>query len=383
MDLPALLGFPPKLASTSLCRTSTTLTLSLMSTAATACCSECGARAKRIHSRSQRTVADLPCGDDQVVLRVWGRRFFCPNAACARRLFAERFADLAAPYAHKTIRLLHTLRAIGFTVGGEDGARLAHYLHVPTSSSTLLRTIKAVAPPSMPSVRVLGVDEWAWKKGQRYGAILVDLERQQVIDLLRARSSEGVAQWRWTHQRVEIISRDRGNVSIEGATLGAPHAQQVADRWHLLRNLRAALEQLLDRHRSAVQVGRAAATQTPASAVSPTRMNKAERLRRRARSSARYEEASALHARGVACAWRCMRVALHARGLARAEMARRIGVTVRTISRYLAAEQRPRKKRSRLEPHLPYLRQRWADGCHNASQLWREVRAHGFSGPLA
>ena len=96
----------------------------------------------------------------------------------------------------------------------------------------------------------------------------------------------------------EIISRDRGNVYIEGATLGAPHAQQVADRWHLLRNLREALEQLLDRHRSALQVVREVATHTPASAVSPTRMNKAERLRRRARSYARYEGLQ-----------RCMRVA--------------------------------------------------------------------------
>jgi transposase len=200
-------------------------------------------------------------------------------------------------------------------------------------------------------VRVLGVDDWAWKKGQRYGTILVDLERHQVIDLLRERSSEGFAQWLWTHQGIEIISRDRGSVYIEGATLGAPHAQQVADRWHLLRNLREALEQALDRHRSALRVVREIATQTPAGAGSPTRMNKAERLRRRALSSARYEEAAALHARG----------------LARTEIARRIGVSVRTISRYLAAAQRPRKKRSRLEPHLPYLRQRWAQGCHNAS----------------
>jgi transposase len=156
-------------------------------------------------------------------------------------------------------------------------------------------------------------------------------------------------------------------VYIEGATLGAPHAQQVADRWHLLRNLREALQQVLDRHRSAVQVVRAAATHPPASAVSSTRMNKAERLRRRALSYARYEEAAALHARG----------------LARTEIARRIGVSVRTISRYLAAEQRPRKRRSRLEPYLPSLRQRWGEGCHNASQLWRELRAQGFTGTLA
>jgi transposase len=168
MDLPSLLGLPHQLAIKSLCRTPTTLMVSLVSTAATACCSECGASAERVHSRYQRTVADLPCGGYQVVLRVWVRRYFCPNAACARRTDVERFSDLAPPYARRTTRLIQALRAIGFTVGGEAGARLAQYLHLPTSSSTLLRAIKAVFPPSTPSVRVLGVDDWAWKKGQRY-----------------------------------------------------------------------------------------------------------------------------------------------------------------------------------------------------------------------
>jgi transposase len=112
----------------------------------------------------------------------------------------------------------------------------------------------------------------------------VDLERHHVIDRLKERSSDGFAQWLWTHQRVELISRDRGSGYIEGATLGAPHAQEVADRWHVLRNLREALEQALDRPRAALQVMRGAATPTAASAVSPPRMTTAERLRRRARS---------------------------------------------------------------------------------------------------
>jgi len=212
MDLPSLLGFPPGLAIESLCRTSTALTVSLVSTTAAACCPQCGANAKRIHSRYQRTVADLPCGGRQVVLRVWVRRFFCRNSACGLRLFAERLSEFVEPYARRTTRLRHALRAIGFTVGGEPGARLARRLHLPTSSSTLLRCIKALPPASAPPVRVLGVDDWAWKKGQRYGTILVDLERHHVIDLLKERSSDGFAQWLCTHQSIEIISRDRGSV---------------------------------------------------------------------------------------------------------------------------------------------------------------------------
>jgi transposase len=370
MDLPSLLGLPPRIAIDSLCRTSTVLTVFLVSTAVTACCPQCGASAERIHSRYQRTVADVPCGGRQVVFCLWVRRFFCPTSACGLCLFAERFAAFVEPYARRTTRLLHALRAIGFTVGGEAGARLARLLQLPTSASTLLRSVKARALPTTPPVRVLGVDDWAWKRGQRYGTILVDLERHQVIDLLKERCSDGFAEWLCTHQRVEIISRDRGSVYIDGATRGAPHAQQVADRWHVLSNLREALEQVLNRHRAALRVVREGVAPTSPVALSPSSANKAdkaERLRRRARSYARYEQV----------------LALRARGLAGAEIARQVGVTVRTISRYLAAEQRPRKRRSRLEPYLPYLRQRWAEGCHNASQLWRELRVQGFPGTLA
>jgi hypothetical protein len=160
MDLPVLLGLPPRLAIESVCHTSTALTVSLVSTTAAACCPQCGVSAKRIHSRYHRTVADLPCGGRQVVLRFWSRRFFCPNSACVLRLFAERFAAVVEPYARRTTRLLHALRAIGFTVGGEAGARLTRHLHLSTSAATLLRVIKALLPPSTSPVRVLGVDDW-------------------------------------------------------------------------------------------------------------------------------------------------------------------------------------------------------------------------------
>jgi transposase len=138
MDLALLLGFPPGLAIRSLCRTSTALTVSLVSTAATACCPQCGVSAARVHSRYQRTVADLPCGGYHVVLRVWVRRFMCRNLACVLRLFAERLSEFVEPYARRTTRLRQALRAIGFTVGGEAGARLARRLHLPTSGHILI-----------------------------------------------------------------------------------------------------------------------------------------------------------------------------------------------------------------------------------------------------
>jgi transposase len=290
------------------------------------------------------------------------RRFFCPNPACLRRLFAERFPPLVEPFARKTTRLLAAWRAIGWTAGGTPGARLTRHLALPTSPTTLLRCVNTLPYPPIETVRVVGVDDWAWKKGQRYGTILVDLERHRVVDLLVERSSESFAAWLRAHPGVEIISRDRGSVYSEGATLGAPHAQQIADRWHLLSNLRDALEQLLDRHRSALQVVREPGAAPGSLALASA--NKPALLRRRLISYARYEQT----------------LVLHERGLSNSEIARQVGVTVRTITRYLTTNQRPRKRRSRLEPYLPALRQRWEEGCHNASQLWRELRAQGFNG---
>lgn len=164
-------------------------------------------QAERVHSGYQRAVADLPCGGYQVIPYLWVRRFFCPNAACERHLFAERLPELVQPYARKTPRLLQALRAIGLTAGGEGGARLAHRLHLPTSSPTLLRWVKMLPTSPGPPVRVLGADDWAWKRGQRYGTILVDLERHQVVDLLKERSSESFAQWLQAHPTVDNVTR--------------------------------------------------------------------------------------------------------------------------------------------------------------------------------
>ena len=160
MDISSLLGLPDGLAVESLDRTSATLTVSLFSPSVTACCPRCGTSAERVHSCYQRTVADLPCGAYQVLLRLRVRRFFCPNSSCALRLFAERLPDLVQPYARKTLRLLQALHAIGLTAGGEGGARLTQHLHLPTSPPTLLRGVKTLLTPPAPPVRVLGVDDW-------------------------------------------------------------------------------------------------------------------------------------------------------------------------------------------------------------------------------
>jgi transposase len=190
----------------------------------------------------------LPSSGRPVRLVIEVRRFRCPNAACGRKTFAEPLPLLVAPHAQRTRAVQDLLRVLGEVVGGEAGARLSHRLAMACSPDTLLRLVRRAPLPSPSPVRVLGVDEWAWRKRKSYGTILVDLERKAPIDLLADASAESFAAWLQAHPTVEIISRDCGTTYADGATRGAPHALQIADRWHLLHNLGEAVEKVLARH---------------------------------------------------------------------------------------------------------------------------------------
>jgi transposase len=263
-------------------------------------------------------------------------------------------------------------------LGGEAGARLAQCLAMATSPDTLLRLIRttnACGPPC-PGLRVLGVDDWAWRRGQRYGTILVDLERNAVVDLLPDRHAETLAGWLRQHAGIEVVARDRAGAYAEGIAHGAPQARQVADRWHLLRNLGQAVQALVGRHHGAVsrvakQVREQGGGSAPLPGPEPARPPTVECRRQAAyaRRQARYEEAARLRAAGVSLSG----------------IGRRLGVERKTVRRWLRAGGAPRwaqpSRRGRmLIPWRAYLERRWAEGCRNATQLWRELVGLGFRG---
>lgn len=221
--------------------------------AASAACPGCGTPSDRVHSHYRRTVADLPCQGRFLALRLRLRRFRCTKAGCPRAVFCERLPGLLAAHARSTDRLTDSHRAIGFALGGEAGARLAEHLDMPISPDTLLRRVKTTPVEATPSPRYVGVDDWAIRKGQRYGTILIDLERGRVIDLMLGRDGAALKAWLQAHPGVEVITRDRWAAFAQAAAEGAPQARQVADRWHLLKNLREAVERLFGRLAETVQ----------------------------------------------------------------------------------------------------------------------------------
>lgn len=350
-------------------------------------CPVCGVASARVHSRYERCLADLPWHGLAVALRVRVRRFVCEAVPCPRQVFCERLPATAAAYARRTTRLAGALELIGLALGGEAGARLARELGMAAGASadTLLRVLQAPSPatPTPRPVRVLGVDDWAWRKGRRYGTVLVDLERRRVLDLLPDREPATLATWLRAHPGIAFVSRDRAGAYAEGARLGAPEAIQVADRFHLLRNVTDAVAQALERHRRTVHAavpplerpapvphhrGGPVARRVPVPRADAQRQQDA-----RARRRTRYEQV----------------VALWAQGLSKLAIARRTGVSRHTIIAWLGVGHFPERRQrvprpTQLTPHAAYLRTRWDAGCHNASRLWRELRdERGFRGGLS
>jgi transposase len=339
-------------------------------------CPDCGGASRAVHSRYHRRPADLPSLGRAVGVELGVRRFYCRKAACPRRTFAERLPELLGPRARRTGRLAEAQGRVGVALGGEAGARLLRHLAMPASADTVLRLVRGLPPPEPEPPRVVGVDDWALRKGRSYGTILVDLERRRVLDLLPDRTAETLADWLRCRPGIEVVARDRSTEYARGILLGAPAATQVADRWHLLANVRQVLERWLAgahaRLRRLPPMPGLPGDARPGSRTGPFRRTRAEaaaRDGRRARWVALYEEVRRRHAAGEKLL----------------AIGRTTGLAVGTVRKYAYAESFPvpetRPLRpSILDPYLARLEARLAEGCENGLALWRELRAAGFPG---
>jgi len=338
-------------------------------------CPSCRRPSRDVHSRYERRLRDLPWQGRPVTLVLRVRRLRCRTASCHRITFCERLPGIAPAAARRSGRLADLQRHLTLAAGAEAGAALAWRLAMPVSPDTLLRLVGQAAQPERPAPRILGVDDWAFRRGRRYGTVLVDLERNRIVDLLPDRQAATLAAWLRRHPGIEVVARDRAGAYAEGIRAGAPQARQVADRWHLLRNLGDTLRTVVERHHPAIrriaqQIERQ--TREPpfiGSTCVPT-PTAPERRRHsiNARQQARYEEA----------------VQAMAAGATAREAAATVGLDVRTLRRWLEVGRAPARDRrcgtSILDPHQAYLEQRWQEGCGNARQLWRELVGRGFGG---
>jgi transposase len=363
-----------------------TVRLELTATAPQARCPCCAVPSSSIHSRYQRHLTDLPWGMRLVRLQLTVRKFVCRNTTCTRRIFTERLPDLVAPFARKTDRLITVLRAIGLALGGQAGARLAAHLRLPASPATLLQLVRAAPMPQPPALQAVGVDEWAWRRGHRYGTILVDLVTHRAVDLLPDRSAASVAAWLAQHPMLTVVCHDRSDLYADGIRKGAPQAVQVVDRFHLVHNLRQALEGFLLDHRSALQAAAAGTAMALTPATGSVPVTPMYRGRRRNPKPAPREEASRppRHARWVAIYETLHR--LQAQGTPIATMARQLRISRPTVYAYLRRDTPPGPRRLQrppsarvLSPFLPYLIRRWRESGADSRQLWRELQTLGYN----
>lgn len=319
---------------------------------------------------------DLPWRGYTVRLALTVRRFRCPNPDCSRATFTESLGDQLPQHARRTATATETLGDLARTNGGEGGARVAKRIGLPTSPDTLLRLLRRRIRRDIPTPRVLGVDDFALRRRKSYATLLVDLESREPIDILEGRDAAVLTTWLQEHLGVEIIVRDRAEAYAEGASQGAPQAQQVADRFHLVQNASGAMDELLRGRRRSIEFAeeQAAANGEDATPEKPESQRQRVRRERRERRVGRWQTVKDLRAKGHSIC----------------QISRETGMDRRTIRNYLATPEEPHRqvKNPRpqgfasptLQPFQTYLQDRWEGGCTTISKLYREIVAKGYTG---
>lgn len=346
----------------------------------------CSTPSRRVHSRYTRCVADLPVAGYQVILKLRAKKFFCDKFGCQRWIFCERLPEVIQPYGRRSIRLVEALEHLGLLASAEVSQRIASKFGIRASPDSFLRLARGFDKPSEEIVlRKVGIDDWAKRKGHNYATIIVDLERGCPVELLPDREASTLREWLETHPEIELLTCDRASCYDAACSLGAPQAEQIADLWHLLKNLLEALERhIAGQYRSLNAALKAALEQealaseitttvpAPASCSKQSESSSSQQASRHQWRQERFEEIKRLDEQG----W------------SKRQIAKEFGLHRVTVRKYLAVDELPehgnagRRRQSVLDPFKDYLQQRHAGGCHNATKLFRELRTRGYSGGL-
>ncbi|MFI8308918.1 ISL3 family transposase [Streptomyces sp. NPDC085927] len=330
-------------------------------------CPDCALPSDRVHSCYERRLADTPVGDRPVLIELTVRRLYCDNARCGRRTFVEQVEGLTFRYGRRTSVSRRLLEAVTVALAGRAGARPAVMLHSTVSRTTLLRLLMALPDPSWEVPKVFGVDDFATRRGQHYGTVLIDCETLKPLGLLPGRDAGTLAARLREHPGIEVICRDRAGSYAEGARIGAPQAVQVADRFHLWQNLGTAVEQSVRQYNGCLRSPSSGPGDLPDIEPPPAKETSPVEARIRARHALVHTLLDQGH--GIR------------------EIARELhmgGNTVRRCARAATPEEllggRRQPRPSRLDPYKSHLDKRWAEGFTNAIQLHSELQALGYRG---
>ena len=327
-------------------------------------CGSCETAASRVHSRYRRRLGDTSIAGQPVVIHLTVRRFFCPAADCPRQTFAEQVPDLTWRYGRRTPVARQMLEAIGLALGGRAGARLAAAAGLAAGRATLLRLVRALPEPVLATPVVLGIDDFALRRGKSYATVLADMVTRRPVDLLAGRHAKVVEDWLAAHPGVQVICRDRASAYAEGARAGAPDAVQVADRWHLWQNLTEAAEKCVIQHRACLREPAGPQPLQALEADAPTAL--VTRIRER------YAAVAELTASGTGYR----------------PAARQLGLGLNTVKRYARAASveellESAARPSNLDDFKPYLHQRVSQGQASPARLFEEIHAQGYTGSKA
>jgi hypothetical protein len=316
---------------------------------------------------------DLSAQGKPVIVQARSTRWRCRNHQCDRRIFAERRPRLATPFARWTTQLAGIVKLFGHGAGGRPSERLMAGLGMPVSDTTILRSVKksVTAQTNSAVVRVVGVDEWAWRKGTTFGTVIVDLERRQVVELLSDRSAATTADWLKRHPEIEVA---------DAAREGAPQARQIADRFHLLKNLRETIERQLGRFEAPIRESPLQAEDDPDApeqiVIEPSdgcsEVATQDRLLRRRRDAARQAMFDQIRV-------------LYDAGLAVTEIARKLGLGPRRVYRWVRRIDLPEPSAMSPKPCTPayfgaFLARSWAEGTTKVRHLFSDIRHRGYTG---
>lgn len=296
-------------------------------------CPSCHHVSCRTHSRYWRTLKDTPLHSTPVFLHVRARKFFCHQPDCPQQIFTERHPDWWDAYNRKTLRLAAFFRHLAFSLSAEAASSVSSRYGATLSGDAFLYLIRKEQLPTIEEPRVIGLDDWALKRGKRYGTVICDLERKRPIELLESRKEKVVSAWLKEHPSLQITSRDGSMEYAKALSKGAPQAIQVTDRWHLFHNLNKRIEQFLKRKFPLGITWQEETGTRPFPAPNPKALTEREAKK-----------------------WQFIQLVQqqHQKGIRKADLCREFSLDRKTVSRYIQLEIPPHVERKRTHSADPY-----------------------------